>query len=359
MSLYVFGSNAMSQLGLPEDLSSTHVPLKHPFFEDKEIVKVSCGKLHTLVLCKNNMLYSWGVNDDCALGRKGIEEIPEPVNLKQRVVDICGGASFSAYLTDKGNVYACGTFKSTSGIIGFDEKTKFQQLFKKYKGLKNIKKIAAGHNHLLAIDSNGNLWVVGANESSQLGYLTRERHPKRSLIPSQISNNKPRASEHEFVSVDAGGFHSLAVNADSIGFGWGSNFNGQLGNKTNVPCEERTKVELENIAEISCGLSHSLFLTNEGKLYGAGDNSLFQLGVNAGKTVNDPVLILEGVSRVKAGCDFSIAQKDSKLIGWGSNMSGEIGLEQEDVKAPTEIPFDFGEILDFDCGSDFTAVATK
>lgn len=359
MSLYVFGSNTMSQLGLPEDISTTHVPTKLPFFEGKNILKVACGKLHTLVLCSNNELYSWGVNDDFALGRGGDEEFPALVPFKKQIVDICGGASFSALLTSDGQVFACGTFKSTSGIMGFSEKVKFQPIFTRYKGLKGIEKISAGQNHIVMVDRRGNLWAVGANESNQLGYTSRPRNPKRCLIPTQISNRKPNSEDNTFVKVEGGGFHTIAINAAAEGFGWGSNFNGQLANKTNVPSEERTKMEISDLKDVSCGLNHTLILTHKNSLYGAGDNSLSQLGLNAGKTVNDPQLIVEHVDKVKAGCDFTIIQSGNKLFGWGSNLSGEVGFEEEEVKSMQEIPFDFGNIIDFDCGSDFTVVATK
>lgn len=349
----------MGQLGLPDEISTISRPTELEFFRNKSIVKIACGKLHTLVLCENNELYTWGVNDDCALGREGVEEEPELVDFPGRIVDMAAGASYSALLTDRGQVFGCGTFKSSSGIIGFSAKNRFQPTFVRLGRLRQIRKIVGGHNHLVMIDAKGCLWTVGANESYQLGVVSRERNKKRSLEPTQISTRLSRKINHNFVVVGAGGFHSVAVNTDHAGFGWGSNYNGQLGNGTFDPSEKKMEVLVPEIESVSCGANHTLLLTKDRKLFGCGDNSMHQLGIDAGKTVSTPSFILDRTTSVSAGCDFSIARVENGLYGWGANMSGELGADEEEISKPTKIDFDFGEIVDFVCGSDFTVVLTK
>lgn len=362
MSLYVLGSNIMGQLALPEEITSTNRPQKLDFFENKEIVKIAVGKLHTLVLCKDNELYSWGINDDLSLGRDGDERVPSIVDFPHEIIDICGGASYSAILTSKGHVYGCGTFKSTSGVFGFDAKNQFQKRFVRMVNLSKITRIYPGHNHLVMLDSKNNIWTVGANESGQLGRKSRVRNIKRSLEACQVSTKLSRKENHSFARASGGGFHSMAVNDLCQCFGWGSNFNGQLGIGTVESSEFRKKVELENIMDVKCGLTHTLFLTNDGKVYGCGDNSLSQLGIEGERMYSKPMLILEGAGRIRSGSDFGIAQIGQRLYSWGSNLTGELGfdeLEHDEVRRPREIDFDFGEILDYGCGSDFTIVLTK
>jgi len=362
MSLYVFGSNFMGQLGMPQEVDMTSMPQKLEFFNGKRIVKISVAKLHTLVLCEDNALYSWGLNDDYALGRDGEEGFPSLVKFKDNVVDICGGASYSAVLTDKGHVFGCGTFKSSSGVFGFDQANEFQEGFIRIKSLKKIKKIFPGHNHLIMIDESKSIWTVGANESGQLGRTHRERNVKRCLDPFPVSNKSDKSTNQEFVKACGGGFHSMAINELGQCFGWGSNFNGQLGTGNTERSESRQLVGLENVEDVRCGYTHTLFLLKDGSLYGCGDNSMSQLGVVGEKMYSSPVFIMRNVDMVRSGSDFSVAKAGNRLFSWGSNINGELGVdanEAREINVPREVNFDFGNIVDFGCGADFTVVWTE
>lgn len=48
--LYAFGSNEMGQLGLKRKITHTHVPQQVKFFDDLEILDISCGYKHSAVL---------------------------------------------------------------------------------------------------------------------------------------------------------------------------------------------------------------------------------------------------------------------------------------------------------------------
>ena len=68
----------------------------------KSIIKVSCGGMHTLALCRDGIVFSWGNNDVGALGRSGLENTPFRVDgsLNIPITDIVTGDSHSiAYST--------------------------------------------------------------------------------------------------------------------------------------------------------------------------------------------------------------------------------------------------------------------
>jgi len=71
--------------------------------------------MHTVVLDEDGKVWTFGVNDDQALGRVTKEEEdgfePGIVNLPKNIVQISAGDSHSAALTEDGEVYAWGTFK--------------------------------------------------------------------------------------------------------------------------------------------------------------------------------------------------------------------------------------------------------
>lgn len=361
MALYVFGSNELGQLGLGDNLMSASKPRELKFFRDKQVVKIATGKLHTLVLCADNSLYSWGLNDDGALGREGPESTPALVQFKQKIHDICAGASFSAILSARGRVFGCGTFKSTSGILGFQPGIRVQETFKLVTGTRAISQVRAGHNHLIMVGRKGSLAVLGANESMQLGIRQRERRADKSLeVTHLVSYSKHKATaDNTIVDAGAGGFHSIAISASGAGLGWGSNFNGQLGDGSTEPQLFPANNIVANIAKVSCGLTHTLLLTRDGKVYGCGNNTASQLGLQENKIVSVPCLITENASDIACGAEFSVIQKDSRLLSCGLNFFGEAGHENHKIESLEEIPFNFGEIQQISCGSHFTVVLTK
>lgn len=60
-------------------------------------------------------MFSWGCNDDGALGRdtseEGSEFVPVKVSLPEKIVQISAGDTHSAALTESGKAYAWGSFR--------------------------------------------------------------------------------------------------------------------------------------------------------------------------------------------------------------------------------------------------------
>ncbi|KAL6120919.1 hypothetical protein NUSPORA_02268 [Nucleospora cyclopteri] len=364
MPIFAFGSNIMGQLSQPDELICTDKPIELTEFRNKKVLKMACGKMHTIILCENNEIYSWGVNDDYALGREGVED--EGIKLievptKNKITDICAGASFSAFLTEKGHVYTCGTFKSTNGIFGYNLTSKFGIGFAKIENLKGIVKISAGANHILMLDKNGAIWSVGANESYQLGRKHRLRREKYILIPMIISSNRSKEINYNFKEIEGGAFHSFAINTSNETFSWGSNCNGQLGNGSLQPTDLKSKLPLENIDQIACGMNHTLIKTGDKKLYGCGENTQYQLGLQNVQIVAEPTFLLCGVEKVRAGGDFTVIQIANRLYSCGLNVESECGFSKknEEIKSFTEIKHKFNKIVDFQCGGNFTLVQTE
>lgn len=49
-SVYLFGSGDCGQLGMGEDVDVAKRPKLHPYFENRDIIAVAAGGLHTLAL---------------------------------------------------------------------------------------------------------------------------------------------------------------------------------------------------------------------------------------------------------------------------------------------------------------------
>ena len=48
-----------------------------PDFPARSIIKIVCGGMHTVALSSSGAVYTWGCNDEGALGRSGPENVPQ------------------------------------------------------------------------------------------------------------------------------------------------------------------------------------------------------------------------------------------------------------------------------------------
>lgn len=79
--------------------------------------------MHTLAILQNGDLYSWGCNDDNALGRPGDGTIPDKVDLPGYTMQISAGDSHSMAIiadhndTNNRSVYEWGTYRDSNGNV--------------------------------------------------------------------------------------------------------------------------------------------------------------------------------------------------------------------------------------------------
>lgn len=359
MPIYSLGSNAINQLGLGEDEDCTHIPKEIKLLKDEKIIKVRCGSIHTLALSSQGTLYSWGCNDEGALGREGDESTPSQINKLENIVDIGCGASISAALTKDGRVYIWGKFRSTSGGYGLTISRKLSRKPIRLS-LKNIKKIVVGQNFVAALDKKGIIYTLGSNEFGQLGRRTSERNKLRSLIPDSVNKLTNKKINHKFIDIGCGLNHVLAINSDNEVYGWGSNLYGQLGINDVEQSIEKFKIPIKNVVQVTGGENHSIFLTKDGCLFTCGRNKDSQLGVkNVKDTYEMQKVDISNVSEVRCHNSFAYCKINNDLYSWGTGFNGSLGVEDETVEIPTKIDFDFKNIVDFDVGNDFAVISTR
>ena len=212
--------------------------------------------------------------------------------------------------------------------------------------------ISAGESHSLGISYEGKVYSWGYNGNGQLGDGTDiQRNIPVEVDTSGVLDGKT------IVQVSAGISYSLALDEDGKVYAWGNNFNGQLGNgnyneydyydyydyygytefqgiNSNIPVEVDTSGVLDgkNIVQVSAG-SHSLALDEDGKVYAWGNNFDGQLGDGTNIKRFTPVEVdisgvLDGktIVQVSAGISYSLAlDEEGKVYSWGRNFDGQLG----------------------------------
>jgi alpha-tubulin suppressor-like RCC1 family protein len=213
-------------------------------------------------------------------------------------------------------------------------------------------KIAAANAHSGAIKNN-KLYTWGRNNYAQtgLGYvskLTNEDNGKHPSTPLKIT------TPVEFKSIAFRQNTSFALDENGNIYSWGYDKNGELGrgDENRADCSRTAdcrmdigKIEgLSNIVAIAPGLSHSLALNKDGKVWAWGTGKDGELGDGKGESSSLPVQVdFEDsikIVQIATGSDFSLAIDDkSQLWAWGKNDYGQMaqGDKGDDQLTPIKI----------------------
>ncbi|CEP18915.1 hypothetical protein [Parasitella parasitica] len=365
--VFVFGTGDTGQLGLGEDMLERKRPMPLKVLDTEEIVDVVSGGMHSIAITKDGKLWSWGCNDQRALGRSGDEYEPARVeNMDHvKVVKVACCDSVTMALSEEGQLYCWGTYRCAEGPLGFSRKKAVQEVpaifepFEKYV----IVDIAAGTDHCLALTKDGRVFVWGNGQQFQLGRRIMERHLINGLRPEALNLKQIKL-------IGTGSYHSFAVSEDNVLYVWGLNNFQQCGlavEDDNEPAAniitKPTAVEgLEGkgkIVAVQGGEHHSLVLMEDGSVYAFGRADSNQLGLSAElieknstreegsevsafkSAVGIPTRIpsLEKVVQIATGTNHSVAITASgKAYTWGFGECYALGNgSSDDEPVPTEL----------------------
>ena len=150
--------------------------------------------------------------------------------------------------------------------------------------ISNVVTVAAGDWHSLALQADGRVVAWGHNWAGQCD------------VPETLSN---------VVAIAAGGYHSLALRTDGAVIAWGDDHSGQC----SVPAG------LRGVVAIAAGTWHSLALTEDGRVVSWGDNGSGQRTVPTA---------LSNVMAIAAGGYHSLAlTRQGAVLAWGQNTDAQ------------------------------------
>ena len=342
--LYGWGENEFGQLGngLSGNGVSTPTPTPTQIAPGVQFSSVASGGAHTLALTKSGTVFAWGSNGHGQLGTGSLTSAttPQAVTVPGGpVVAIAAGSNFSLALDASGQVYAWGA--GLSGQLGDASNANVDSPVQVQLPVGiTATLIAAGGDHALVLDSNGDLYAWGSNFAGQLG----NNSMTASNVPVAVL--PPTAGTVSYTAIAAGTAHSLAIATTGAAYAWGSNASGQLGDgvlgEQNLRPDSFVPTQVSmpagiTITQIAAGASHSIALGNDGHVYDWGSNVFGQLGFNLGvglpvdsdipstPTGLPPVTTFVGVA---AGSGSSYALSTAGVMwGWGSDFSDQLGYD--------------------------------
>lgn len=217
--------------------------------------------------------------------------------------------------------------------------------------------ISCGNTHTMILDTNQKLYGFGSNYNGQLG---TESYLRGNCYQGQIVLSS-------IVKVKCGSYHTVALTKSGHIYVWGLNSHGQLGSECykNMICLPHKFAFLSDIKKIYCGNDHMIAITNSNELYAWGNNDYGQLGTGYHKSSNPfPQRVrLENVSTVTCGRVHSVALTNNceRIYVWGSNGAGQLGIGFFKGKSiyttPTELFLP--NVLMVKCGAYHTVALSK
>ncbi|EDV97460.1 regulator of chromosome condensation [Drosophila grimshawi] len=345
----VCGAGDTGQLGLGEDvLERKRLALVEGI---PRAVDVCAGGMHSLVLTNSGDIYSFGCNDEGALGRdtkeKGSESRPAIIELPGKALAISAGDSHSACLLEDGRVFAWGSFRDSHGNMGLTIDGNKRTPINLLEGSVCCS-IASGADHLVILTTAGKAFTVGCAEQGQLGRISERsvngegRRGKQDLLrPDEliIKRTKP------FEAIWATNYCTF-VRESQTGIIWAVGLNNykQLAHVKDI---ERVltpiKTNLKDVKQIAGGQHHTLILDNAMRCLAVGRHNYGRLGLGDVKdVVSEPTAIkqLNGKAAF-VGCGETVSftiTNDGKLYSWGMGTNLQLGVgDGDDEMEPVEV----------------------
>ncbi|KAM4558703.1 uncharacterized protein rpgra [Odontesthes bonariensis] len=279
---------------------------------------------------------------------------------KDHPVHVSCGREHSAVVTENGRLLMFGG--NTYGQLGLRLKPPANKpaCVKALKSEK-VKLVACGRDHTLVCTFKGSVYGAGCNQEGQLGL----GHCKNSRSFQLL---QPFCARTPIQMLSAGHSTSAALTEDGRLFMWGDNSVGQIGLGNELFAAEPREVKVgEAVMWVSCGHRHSAFVTAHGDLYTFGESANGRLGLQVVQLANHRVPqrvqgILGHVAQVCCGREHTVALTGEDVYTFGRGQYGQLGHGTFvfEVRLPKPLEhFHNSRIRHVACGENHTAVITE
>ena len=251
-------------------------------------IQISAGTAHSLAVRANGTAWSWGLNTFGRLGDGTEIDRSSPVSVVSGFTDwiqISAGTAHSLGVRANGTAWSWGL--NTFGRLGDGTTTQRTSPVSVVGGFTDWIQLSAGNLHSLGLRADGSIWAWGINANGRLGDGT---------TTSRTSPVSVVGGFTDWIQLSAGDAHSLGVRANGTAWSWGFNGNGRLGDNTTTNRFSPVSVvgEFTDWISVDAGNAHSLAVRANGTAWAWGLNTNGQLGNNTTTSQRSPVSVIGG-----------------------------------------------------------------
>jgi alpha-tubulin suppressor-like RCC1 family protein len=340
-TMWAWGKNDIGQLG-QGDTASRSSPVQ---IGTSSWTQVSVGVSSAMAIRLDGALFTWGLNANGQLGQIDTfnRNSPVQVGIGNSYIQLSGSSSSKYAIRSDGALFGWGY--NVNGQLGLNDTVNRSSPVQVNTEF-SFDLISSGADHAVGKRRDGTVWAWGLNTSGQVGDITI------------VSRSSPvQVGTSSWISVSAGykntfGITSSALNGLQNLYAWGYNLNGEFGLGDTAyrssPVQIGSGLQLQFISSptqigtsswttISAGLSNSMAIRSDYKLYTWGDNSQLQSGYIT------PTTILSTSNKTNNDAQSYIRSTDNALIIWGANDVGQLGLnDTANRSTPVQLGVGFG-----------------
>ncbi|MEV7758678.1 Ig-like domain-containing protein [Microbacterium sp. NPDC089180] len=278
----VIGANDRGQLGLGDTRDRSEWeqvggnwdddPSQRPWWgksDDTATVQIAAGRQSAYVLLANGDVYAWGANEAGQLNVANTTDKLEPALVARNAAAIAAGDDFLITLDRGGKITTAGSNDhGQRGDISLRDHS-------------GIVQVAAGDKTGYALTDDGKVLVWGSNDKGQRG-LDFGETPDEEI---NWSTGSSFAAISGVIRIAAGHQSVYALRSDGTVWAWGRNNVGQLGDGTTTNRSTPVQVTgLQNVVEIAANGESARALLSNGEIRSWGGNGAGVLG--DGSTAN-------------------------------------------------------------------------
>lgn len=346
---YSFGRATHGELGRPshtgpEGVENADVrPIK---VEGVEIETIACGHFHNIALSTEHQVFAWGANGHGQLGTEHDGKTPAAAQQLQallgdeQISHFCAGRNHSVFLSSTGRPFISGGLPAAEPGVSKVTSTQAVREIHVTDGSEEpegrLVAVAVGESQTFFLSSEGELWSWLGEEDRQerrriLGHF--QRPTARAVL------GLPRVAE-----VTCGLHHTLILTEERKIFSFGAGSLGQLGLGPCRRCPTPSQVMFPPqcdgcLCGIAAGFASSFAVTEQGWVYSWGCNEKCELGLGTslrGAARPKPIdaLYQVKVTQVAAGFAHTACVTDSGLLYlWGYGAYGQLGFGFDDLRS--------------------------
>lgn len=315
----------------------------------------------------------WGSNDEGQLAA-GTSEIPDPSltvaamdwfevnNVRVDSVWASSYCSFAFALSDEGQLYSWGYGVEGEMGTGGTTRANFPPAVASLVIDERFTKIDGGFDYVMALTTDGRVFVWGAHTDGQLGIGVGASNP--TLTPTILDHGDMVAGD-KTVDIAAGKLSAYLVSEAGRLFGWGLDEDGSIAQTNDPPTDQFEPRRISVGAGIDfVGVSGceagGVALTSEGVVYSWGRNTNWVTGLsedpNNHALLPEVVTGLDGENVIKVVCSQFNAYaltSDGKIFAWGSNSNLGTGSDADTTAhaySPREVVAEVEQFVDVDAG---------